>query len=180
MDGTMCHFTRRLLALAHVRLGAPLLREEDCTHFNTEREFEPHFRDAVAKLSDEPDFFESLEPVEGVLEALEEMESLGAKVFICTAPKKFYHNPYCAGNKHRWVMNHLGKKWTERVILTRDKTLVHGDVLIDDKPEIEGAMEMPSWKHVYFDQPYNRGNLQRPRITNWKNWKEELAPHLTQ
>jgi 5'-nucleotidase len=176
MDGVLCNFTKELLARAHSKLGVPLLREEDCTHFHTEHEFAPHLRDAIAKLSDDHDFFESLEPVEGAVEALHEMEALGAKVFICTAPKKFYHNPHCAGNKHRWVMNHLGKNWTERVVLTRDKTLVYGDVLIDDKPEVEGVVGKPSWRHVYFDQPYNRESLQRPRITHWKNWKEELAP----
>ncbi len=175
MDGTICHFQRKLLTLAHEKLGAPLLREEDCINFHTEHEFAEEFRDAVAKLSDDPDFFESLEPIEGAIEALREMEEMGATVFICTAPKKFYHNPHCAGNKHRWIMNHLGKHWTERVILSRDKTLVHGTVLIDDKPDIEGVVR-PSWKHVYFNQPYNRGDMSRPRITNWKKWKEELIP----
>jgi 5'-nucleotidase len=176
MDGTICKFTKELLARAHTELGAPLIREEDCTHFHTENEFEPHFRDAVAKLSDVPDFFENLEPVEGAIEALLEMEALGANVFICTSPKKFYHNPHCAGEKHRWVMKYLGKRWTERVILSRDKTLVHGAVLIDDKPDVEGVAK-PTWKHVYFDQPYNRGNS-RPRITDWKKWKEVLIPLL--
>jgi 5'-nucleotidase len=177
MDGTICHFTRELLKRAHEKLGAPLLREEDCTHFHTEHEFEEHLRAAVAKLSDDHDFFESLEPIEGAIEALKEMEESGLRVFICTAPKKFYHNPHCAGNKHRWIMNHLGERWTERVILSRDKTLVHGAVLIDDKPDIEGVAK-PSWKHVYFDQPYNRGDMSRPRITSWKKWKEELVPLL--
>lgn len=105
------------------------------------------------------------------------MEAFGARVFICTTLKKFFHNPHCAGNKHAWVMKHLGKGWTERVILTRDKTLVHGDVLIDDKPDVEGVAK-PTWKHVYFDQPYNRKNTIRPRISSWKTWKETVLPLL--
>lgn len=177
MDGTICKFTKELLARAHTRLGAPHIREEDCTHFHTEHEFAPHLRDAVAKISDEPSFFESLEPVEGAVEALHEMEALGAQVFICTSPKKFYHNPHCGTEKHRWVMRHLGVEWVNRVILSRDKTLVTGAVLIDDKPDVDGAM-VPTWKHVYFDQPYNRDNNDRPRITTWKNWKEVIVPLL--
>jgi hypothetical protein len=39
-----------------------------------------------------------------------------------------------------------------RVILTHDKTLVRGDVLIDDKPGITGNM-IPAWKHLVFDSP---------------------------
>lgn len=177
MDGTICKFTKALLASAHTNLGAPLLREEDCTHFHTEHEFAPHLHEAVAKLSDDPDFFENLEPVEGAVEALLEMEALGVTVFICTAPKKFYHNPRCAVEKHAWVMKHLGKGWTERVVFSRDKTLVHGTVLIDDKPDVEGVAN-PTWKHVYFDQPYNRSNSARPRITDWSKWKEVLVPLL--
>ena len=174
MDGTICKFTKKLLFLAHERLGAPLLDERVLTHFHTENEFDLSLRDQIAKLSDEDGFFEDLEPVEGAIEALKEMDAAGYKVFICTSPKKFYHNPHCAGNKHRWVMNHLGKEWTERVILTRDKTLVHGDVLIDDKPEIEGVA-VPSWRHVYFDQPYNRSNANRVRLTSWKDWRNVLG-----
>lgn len=177
MDGTICNFTKELLMRAHTRLGTPLLHEESCTHFHTEHEFDACFRDSVAKLSDEPDFFASLEPIDGAVTALHEMEASGVRVFICTAPKKFYHNPHCTGEKHRWVMKHLGRKWTEKVVLTRDKTLVHGDVLIDDKPDVDGVIA-PSWKHVYFDRPYNRENMIRPRITSWKDWKEVLGPVL--
>jgi 5'-nucleotidase len=50
-------------------------------------------------------------------------------------------------------------------------------LLLDDKPEVTGAM-VPSWKHVYFDQPYNRENLARKRITSWKHWREVILPFL--
>lgn len=33
---------------------------------------------------------------------------------------------------------HLGRDFLEQVILTRDKTLITGDLLIDDKPDILG------------------------------------------
>ena len=174
MDGVICDFNQKLLKLAHERLGAPLFTREDCVTFYTEEIFEPKFREWAAKLSDEPGFFEDLLPVTGAVEALHEMEALGFKVFICTAPKKFYNNPSCAEEKHRWVMKHLGKKWTERIILSRDKTLVHGAVLIDDKPDVTGVAS-PVWKHVYFDQPYNR-DVDKPRITGWGSWKEVLLP----
>jgi 5'-nucleotidase len=46
-----------------------------------------------------------------------------------------------------------------------------GDVLVDDKPAIRG-IRMPAWRHIIFDQPYNR-QAEGPRI-NWKNWREAL------
>lgn len=37
-----------------------------------------------------------------------------------------------------WVDKHLGPQFVERIILTRDKTVVLGDLLIDDKDTILG------------------------------------------
>ena len=66
--------------------------------------------------------------------------------------------------------------YTEEMFGSQFKTLVHGAVLIDDKPEITGSV-VPTWKHVYFDQPYN-SIYDKPRITTWSSWKEELLPLL--
>lgn len=40
--------------------------------------------------------------------------------------------------QYRWVEQNLGPEFLERVILTRDKTVVTGDLLIDDKDNIQG------------------------------------------
>ena len=37
-----------------------------------------------------------------------------------------------------WVEHHLGWKWINKLIVTKDKTVVSGDLLIDDKPIIKG------------------------------------------
>lgn len=177
MDGVIADFTSHLMHYAHEKLGAPLLQLEQLDKFHSEECYPEEWRKTVSKLSDDEGFFDALQPIEGALEALKEMDACGLKVFICTAPKKFYHNPRCASEKHAWVMKHLGKEWTERIVLSRDKTLVHGTVLIDDKPDVEGVAK-PTWKHVYFDQPYNRSNSTRPRITDWRKWKEILTPLL--
>jgi 5'-nucleotidase len=58
-----------------------------------------------------------------------------------------------------------------------DKTLVQGDVLIDDKPVV-GGISIPQWRRVLFDQPYNR-SVPGPRV-QWENWREILAQQLTQ
>ena len=41
------------------------------------------------------------------------------------------------------------------MILTKDKTLVRGEVLIEDKPNIIGGVS-PVWKHIFYDALYNR------------------------
>ena len=42
--------------------------------------------------------------------------------------------------QYEWVENHLGKDWINRLILTRDKTMINGHVLIDDKINITGKV----------------------------------------
>ena len=79
----------------------------------------------------------------------------------------------CKPEKFAWVEEHLGSKWASRIIMTRDKTLVHGDVLIDDKPNIVGV-RAPTWKHILYDQPYNQHCADQERLT-WSNYKEVLA-----
>lgn len=44
----------------------------------------------------------------------------------------------CVFVQYAWVDRHLGPDFLEKVILTRDKTIVSGDILIDDKLDILG------------------------------------------
>lgn len=46
-------------------------------------------------------------------------------------------------SQYRWVEKHLGPQFVERIILTRDKTVVLGDLLIDDKDTIQGWICFP-------------------------------------
>lgn len=54
-------------------------------------------------------------------------------------------------------------EWIDRMIISRDKTHVTGSVLIDDKPYVTGTNRNPSWQHVIFEQPYNKG-VSQPNI----------------
>lgn len=49
----------------------------------------------------------------------------------------------CVCVQYAWVEKHLGHEFLEQVILTRDKTVITGDILIDDKPDILGKELMP-------------------------------------
>ncbi|XP_034497648.1 5'(3')-deoxyribonucleotidase, cytosolic type isoform X2 [Ailuropoda melanoleuca] len=77
---------------------------------------------------------------------------------------------------YRWVENHLGPQFVERIILTRDKTVVLGDLLIDDKDTIRGQEETPSWEHILFTCCHNQHLALPPtrrRLLSWSdNWRE--------
>lgn len=117
-------------------------------------------------------FFRSLPPIDGAIQAVKEMVAHGIDVRICTHPLQAYRN--CVGEKYEWVERHLGTAFTTRMILTRDKTVIAGDMLIDDNPNITGSRD-PSWQHVVFDQPYNRA-VAGPRLKGWADWRAVIEP----
>lgn len=133
--------------------------------------YPPDWAGPVDAVPRAPGFFAGLPPVDGARQALEEMRAAGHDVFICTSPLSDYEN--CVLEKHTWVEQHLGRDWVRRVILTKDKTLVRGDVLIDDKPAVTGLLT-PAWTHVVFDRSYNRTSP-GPRLPSWSAWADVLA-----
>lgn len=170
-DGVLANYVRgHLEAIRREFPELAMIDESEISEFDTDAHFPKAYRSRIEALSLRKGFFLGLQPIEGAIDAMKDMLASGHDVRICTAPKKIFD--HCVAEKFAWVKYHLGQKWTERIILTRDKTLVHGDYLIDDKPSITGVYS-PSWEHVFYDQPYNR-MWDRPRLT-WSNYKEVLG-----
>jgi len=137
-------------------------------------EMPPESKDLLRGINTTKGFIRNLPEIPGSIKAFNEIASLGHDIFICTAPLVRYEN--CVLEKYQWVEEHLGMQWTEKMILTRDKTLIQGDILIDDKPIINGIKE-PCWEHIIFDKAYNSKILNQRRI-NWQNWKDILTDLL--
>ena len=170
MDGVIADFDGEFLKRWRERhpdkLYFPL---EQRTEFYVKDQYPEELKPLVEEILLEPTFFRDMMPIAGAQAALTEMDALGLDVFICTSPFSTYQN--CVLEKYQWVDNFLGTQWVNRIILTRDKTLVKGDILIDDKPQVTGV-EVPSWEHVIYDRPYNRG-VDKRRLT-WATWREVL------
>jgi len=144
---------------------------EERTLFYVKDQYPEELKPLVMEILLEPTFFRDMMPMDGAKEALFEMDTMGLEVFICTSPFSAYQN--CVLEKYEWVEKTLGSDWVNHIILTKDKTLVKADYLIDDKPEITGVEITPGWEHIVYDRPYNRGTNKR-RLT-WKNWKDVLG-----
>lgn len=157
-------------AYAHIQ-GIPLRHERKSFTFYDD--VTPEVREAILEIMNHPTFYADLEPIPGWAEAMHELEHMGHTVRIVTTP--WWTNPDCTRDKLNWVAKVLGEEWRTRVVLTGDKTVIRGDVLVDDKPNIHGAVTDPTWRHVLFDQPYNR-EVERPRIQNWTDgsWLETV------
>ena len=169
MDGVLCDFDGEFLKRWRERhpdkFYVPL---EERTTFYVKQQYPDELKPLVVEIVLEQGFFRDMMPVAGGREALFEMEEMGLEVFICTSPLSTYKN--CVLEKFEWVDRVLGPGWVKRIVLTKDKTLVKADYLIDDKPDITGVESMPSWEHIIYDCPYNR-HVNRRRIT-WENWKD--------
>lgn len=141
--------------------------------FEIEENFQASERAQVMEVIASPGFYESLEPLPGAVEALHKMVDEGVDVKLVTAP-----HPLCAGScareKFISVERLLGPEFLERMIITRDKTQVQGDLLVDDKPRVSGS-RTPSWKHVLFSQSYNQGMEGKGRLSVWTEWADTLS-----
>jgi 5'-nucleotidase len=124
-----------------------------------------------------PGFYRTFEPIPGAVRALREMVEAGHDVFIVSTP--WSSNPTCMQDKFDWLNSHVGhydekNRWGDRLILTRDKTMIKGDILIDDKPAITGAA-IPEWEHVLFTQPHNKSVTNKRRFSDWSKWREIIG-----
>lgn len=142
---------------------------QDRRTFYVRDDYPSEFREAVENIYTAPGFYRGLAPIPGAMAAMHELKSLGHDVRICTSPLRQYR--HCVGEKFEWVDAHLGPAFVDRLIVTKDKTLVHGNLLVDDKPEVCGV-RAPDWRQVIFDQPYNRG-VSGARM-DWSIWRQIL------
>ena len=174
MDGTIADFDARafdLMATRHPEVPLPQWDERQYPLANSLQN--AAHRQLLRALFKEPGFFSEMKPIEGAVVALREMVANGYEVRLCSSP--LANSPRCVMEKVEWVIAHLGIEWVDRLILTRDKTLVRGDILIDDAPTAKGQALVPTWKHVYYDQVYNRpesgGSPSHGRLTAWSEWR---------
>ena len=170
-DGVLADFDRGFheawIANGHHFQAVP---PHERKNFYVREDYPSNLRREVEAIYTAPGFFRELPPIDGAIEAVAEMQEAGHDVRICTSPLNSYRN--CLSEKYEWVEHNLGVDLVSRMIVTKDKTIVHGDALIDDKPEVTGS-RAPDWKHVIFDQPYNR-HVGGIRMT-WNNWREALS-----
>ena len=96
-------------------------------------------------LDDVPGIFSKMKPVEGALEAYEELTRHFDVYILSTAP---WNNPSAWTDKLLWVKKYLGDLAHKRLILSHNKHLNDGDFLIDDRTA-NGAGDFKG-EHVKF------------------------------
>lgn len=176
MDGVLAdwgaEWDRHAIKFAH--LGLPLTTSQ--TSFNLTIGLSEEGVAAVNSIMEHPGFYANMEPFDGAAQAMNEMVAAGHDVHIVTSP--WISNISCASDKLKWAEDHIGPGWAKRTVITTAKTLVRGDILIDDRPDAaEGSKYDQEWEQVYFTQQYNKNLTGKRRIDNWSQWRTlELGP----
>lgn len=172
MDGVIADFEGEFLKRWKANHPEkPYIPHEDRKGFYVSQQYPQEYREFVEEIYLSPGFYQGLPPVEGSIEGVNYLLAQGHNVRLCTAPMlPKYEN--CVLEKYHWVAEHLGSEWTGRIIMTKDKTFVRGDYLIDDMPDVKGSL-IPVWEHIIYSQPYNKEIDHKKRMT-WDNFKEVL------
>lgn len=168
LDGVVVNWTKRFehdLERYFPDLEFPLLRE-----FSTPTNLPKEHRDAIDYVKNREGFYRHMEPIEGAFDAILSMSEYH-DVWFCSTPE--VENVTCASDKISWVYDFLGSDFAKRVILTHDKTLVRGDILIDDRPDITGV-QIPTWRQIIFTQLYNTHVRGLNRLDRWSDWRVAL------
>lgn len=112
-------------------------------------------------------------PREGAIELVRGLRAW-ADVYAVTAPLD--GAPTWPFDRERWLVEELGFAPSE-VVHARDKRLVAGDVLVDDKPEhlVGWSAEHPEGLAVLWEAPYNDAHpWPGPRVSGYVDLEEVL------
>ena len=174
-DGVLASFTDAYLDLVYDVTGKRIDPNE-VTNFKINRspffvELEktfPRLRQTIDRIiTTDRHFVYSLALIDGAQDGLELLREAGHRVVCVTSPwagSEFWHH-----ERHDWLEDVMGFD-THNIIFASDKSLVHGDYLIDDKVE-----NLAEWsrcdarrKPILFDAPYNRDS-KFPRAHTWED-----------
>nr|XP_060620694.1 5'(3')-deoxyribonucleotidase, cytosolic type [Anolis sagrei ordinatus] len=176
MDGVLADFEGGALRGFKASFpGEPRVELAQRRGFSTQEQYRSLREDLGAKLAsvyESKGFFLGLDPIPGAVDAMQEMIKMpNIEVFLCTSPLRKYK--YCVQEKYQWVDKHLGPAFVERIILTRDKTVVSADLLFDDKDTIRGVEPNPSWEHILFSCCHNKHLKLEPPQRRLESWKDD-------
>lgn len=116
-----------------------------------------------------PGWFRALPVVEGAQAGVEELLSAGVEIWVCTKPLEA--NPGCRDEKGAWLREHF-PMLERNLIITPDKSLIRGNVLLDDAIKIEWIQEA-DWAPMVFTAPFNGPGSEWAHLPHW-TWGDDI------
>lgn len=121
-----------------------------------------HHRKETRRMIESPGWFAGLPVTPGATEGVPELMEV-FDVWVCTKPLEA--NPTCRDEKGRWLRQHF-PYLEDRLIIAPDKSLIRGDILLDDaiKPS---WVSRAQWQAVVFTEPFNGEGSE---WADWPHW----------
>ncbi len=122
----------------------------------------------ILELMYEPGFWDTVEPVPGAADALKYLMDKGHQVYVVTATE-FENVP---AKMERVLFRYFPFLSRDQVIITGNKQMIRGDVLIDDGiHNLEGG----EYRKILFTAPYNKDyDAEANGMIRVHNWDEIL------
>ncbi|CAL1538855.1 unnamed protein product, partial [Lymnaea stagnalis] len=178
MDNVLCDLEQGLLkAFRRAYPREPYIPLDQRKGLNIRKQYSelrPDLGEKIYKIHCADGFLRDLPEVPGACDALKEMRKLkGIQIFIYSSPVTPYE--HSLKEKCRWVEEHLGLEWLDKVIFVKDTTLLTGHVVIDDRISFKGCIKSPKWEHIVFSACHNSKCSigYKKRLNNWcdGSWK---------
>jgi len=136
MDGTLAAFDPAM-RWELTRLNDPSMLPPDAFDYDAEDKY-PHIAAQRALIKGKLGFWRGLHELPLGFKIAAALKLVGFKLHVCTRASKKY--PQCWAEKVEWCR--AAGAWVEEelilggagITITTDKTIVHGDVLVDDWP----------------------------------------------
>lgn len=146
-----------------------------------EKNFPIEYHEGINEIWKEPGFYSSLELMPGAKEAFWWLLAEGFEVHFVTAPIPGPNRGLCMKEKYDSLAKHFNDEAAQYLMPAYDKTMVLGDFLIDDRPDVVGRYELKA-THLLFDQNhkynlYHPDAKFKPRI-NWDNFPEKFMAYV--
>lgn len=130
-------------------------------------------RRAARAMVDAPGWFRHLPVTPGARDGVTALLAAGIDIWVCTKPLEV--NPTCRDDKGAWLADHF-PELLDRLIIAPDKSMVHGDVLLDDAPKRKW-FDRATWWPVIFDAPYNRDGSEWAELPRF-SWGDDIGDLL--
>lgn len=154
MDGCLDNLLKAWLHSLNEIYGTNIV-EDDVTDWDMSAAFQKATGNYALTLDEicepllNPDFWDTVEPIPGATEALQKLIADGHKIYIVTAS----HYQTLAAKMEKVLFRYFPFLTWDDVIVTSNKQLVSGDVLIDDGVH---NLTNGSYAKLLMDAPHNR------------------------
>lgn len=152
MDGVIADFDEQFFTRA-IESGWSFdieHRSHQVSRWLTDHMPHKHEKKQAWKMLGSGGWFRNLPVIEGSKQGMYELDKL-ADIWICTKPLD--SDPTCLQDKRDWVAQHF-PKFKNKLIITPDKSLIKGAVLLDDAPKMHW-LETAEWKPLIYSHPFN-------------------------